>query len=359
MAGSVEWIATANSYCSKAGDSIAIVYDAAMGFGLTGQDCRALCLDNSACKMYTFGGHHGEMRCQLYSSCARRGHAGMTLFVRAELPSAWIKVLALVVTVACLAVATAALARRRQLRRRVLAEEATSEATEQIQAPPAGTPPEEATTKKSAVKAQVKHSRTLSGRIVMDLTDASKAFSSLQRPLAGRPPTETVPPDAPSPSTDSWSAPLSDLRHSPLMDSWLRPGSEKSELPLTTIPIRFHASDSRPPTDTAASVPTDTAAHGSESRPPMETLPSDVFSSCTEQGDIFGSVVSDGRASGGGAEDRPCTATRPIGFMHSVAAAGSHPPLPIGAANISPGHGTAMPPSATHLFSVDLSAVKH
>mmetsp|Transcript_9855 Transcript_9855/g.25926 ORF Transcript_9855/g.25926 Transcript_9855/m.25926 type:complete len:371 (+) Transcript_9855:89-1201(+) len=368
MAGSVKWTATTNSYCSKSGGSIAIVDYASMGFGLTSQACRALCLENSACNVYTFGvwkvglsprfgGHYGETRCQLYSSCAQREHAGMTLFVKELPPSAWINAFALVVTMACLAVAAAAFTRRCQTMTRVSAEEAISETGEQLEAPPARTQPKEATTEKSAAKAKVKHSRTLSGRIVMDLTDASSALSSPQRPFEGPPPTETVLPAAPSPYADSWLAPPSDLRHSPLMDLQLQAGSDKSELPLTTVPIRSCGSEWRPPTDTVANVPTDTVVHGSDLRPPMETMPSDILFSCTEQSDMFGSVVSDGMGSRKGAEETLCTETRPISSMHSDASAGSHPPLPTGVAEISPGHGTSMPPSSAHLFSVDLSAV--
>lgn len=85
------WVARPNSYCSRSEGSVSVGED--MGFGGDLSDCQRACARNPDCHMLsfgrwnrglypTFGGHFGQMRCQLYNTCAASGWSGMTIFAK-------------------------------------------------------------------------------------------------------------------------------------------------------------------------------------------------------------------------------------------------------------------------------------
>lgn len=68
-----------------------------MGFGLTRAECKQKCLEDSECKMFSFGtwqkgvsakmslglgGHYGETRCQLYAQCAMKSLPKMSVYMK-------------------------------------------------------------------------------------------------------------------------------------------------------------------------------------------------------------------------------------------------------------------------------------
>lgn len=89
------WQFRDNAYCKKSGTSIALNEDEhgpTAGWGATITSCTELCKAFPECKVFTwgvwtkgytignlFGGHYGDTRCQMYSSCEMSMHAGMTL----------------------------------------------------------------------------------------------------------------------------------------------------------------------------------------------------------------------------------------------------------------------------------------
>lgn len=69
----VQWSSKEDTYCKKSGS--VPLNDEGYGFGMTEDDCKAQCIGDPKCKMYTFGQwnkwgwYYGKMRCQMYSEC--------------------------------------------------------------------------------------------------------------------------------------------------------------------------------------------------------------------------------------------------------------------------------------------------
>lgn len=88
-----EWDVTPSTYCSGSAGSVPLYADASFGFGVTHAECKARCQKDADCKVFShgqwqvgltrrFGGHFGEMRCQLYARCQIKHQPKMSVFVR-------------------------------------------------------------------------------------------------------------------------------------------------------------------------------------------------------------------------------------------------------------------------------------
>lgn len=92
-----DWKPIGASYCSNTEGSVPLIEDAQMGFGLTRAECKQKCLEDSECKMFSFGtwqkgvsakmslglgGHYGETRCQLYAQCAMKSLPKMSVYMK-------------------------------------------------------------------------------------------------------------------------------------------------------------------------------------------------------------------------------------------------------------------------------------